>query len=220
MSGIEALLNSPNSSGLRGLDFRALSGYAARFPALEPLFQSPRLAALTDLSIRYVGKDAADIRRFCDLPSVRQLESLRLADTDMDDETVQELVARPTFPKLRSLALTESLDLANEAIRALASSPHLGGLRSLDLFNNRGITDEGVQALAAAQHLRDLTDLDLRLTGVDDAGLRALIESPNLPRLSRIDLLDAKDWGKRFRLRRWLPKDSLFRTLWVRDVRK
>jgi uncharacterized protein (TIGR02996 family) len=220
MIGIGQLLSSPHAAGLRGLDFRALSGYAARFTDLAPLLESPRLSAITRLGLRYIGFGAEDIRRVCDLDSVRQLELLRITSFDTRDDAVRELVADPSFPNLRSLIIDSSYRMSDDALRTLASSPYLGGLRTLGLRNNRELTDEGILALAGSPHFPNLADIDLSLTGVSAGGVRALIESRHLPCLRRIDIVCAGDLATEFPIQRHpLPPGNVFGTLWVTDVR-
>jgi uncharacterized protein (TIGR02996 family) len=218
-AGVARLLASPHAAGLRGLHLVALAGFAARFAALAPVLESPKLAELTRLSIRHVGFDEADVRHFVRLPALRGLETLRLESWDATDTSLRELAAAE-LPKLRSLDLACNQAMTDETVRALAESEHLRNLTLLDLRNSR-VGDTGLRALAQSTNLPNLTDLGLLLIDVTVAGVRTLLESPNLPRLSRIELLRSPDLAAYLpvRGRRGLP-DSDIVTLWVRDVKR
>ena len=215
-AGVARLLASPHAAGLRGLHLVALAGFAARFAELAPVLQSPKLVELTRLSIRHVGFDRADVRRFVRLPALRGLEALRLESWDATDTSLRELAAAD-LPKLRSLDLACNQAMTDETVRALAESEHLRNLTFLDLRNSR-VGDAGLRALAESTNLPNLTDLGLVLIGVTVDGVRALLDSPNLPRLSRIELLCAPDLAAHFSVPGW--QDSQPVTLWVRDVKR
>jgi uncharacterized protein (TIGR02996 family) len=216
---VAGLLASPHAAGLRGLHLVGLAGYDACFAMLAPVLQSPKLVELTRLSIRHVGFERADIRRFVRLPALRGLEALRLESWESTDTSLRELAAAD-LPKLRSLELACNQAMTDETVRALADSEHLRNLNFLDLRYSR-VGDDGLRALAESTNLPNLTDLDVRLANVTVAGVRALLDSPNLPRLSRIDLECTKDLAAHFSVPSWrkLP-DSYPVTLWVREVKR
>jgi uncharacterized protein (TIGR02996 family) len=218
-AGVARLLASPHAAELRGLHLIAIAGWAARFPALAPVLESPKLADLTRLSIRHVGFDETDIRRFVRLPALRGLEALRLEQYEATDAPIRELAAAEGLANLQSLDLEGNEAVTDEGIRALAESEHLRNLTVLDLRRNR-IGDAAMKALASG-NLHNLTDLSLLLTQVTAAGVRALLESPNLPRLSRIDLLYGPDFVEHFPVHRWRrPPNTYFATLWVHDMKR
>jgi hypothetical protein len=223
IAGVGPLLRSPHAAGLRALDLDGLCHFApAWFNDLAPLFAAPQLANLTGLSLRGIGFSPADLRRFCRLETVRQLEELRLQSVCTSDKTMQELAHGPaaeSLGNLRTLILAVGHRLSDRGVQALASAPHLCNLRRLGLTIDT-VNDVGMKALAASPHLRRLTDLDLTHTAVSVEGLLALIESPNLPRLGRIDLLDFP--GLNDRVPRWLwprPAGTLRSTVWVSELR-
>jgi uncharacterized protein (TIGR02996 family) len=69
--------------------------------------------------------------------------------------------------------------------RALAASPHLGQLRTLYLYRN-DIGDAGLEALVVAPWLDGLQALDVTDAGLTAVGVRALAESPRVPRLGAL----------------------------------
>src|SRR5262249_18461199 len=146
-----------------------------------------------------------------------QLDYLRL-DTLMDVE-IHELVAAP-FARLRTLDLNENVLLTDEALRILAGSAGLGRLSRLILRKLHNVTDEGMRALAASRHLSNLVEVDVGGPPATIAGVRELIESSNLTRLSRIDLAVPRGLAKGLPVRRWRrPAAAEVCSLWVRDVR-
>jgi hypothetical protein len=93
------------------------------------------------------------------------------------EETVAALAAMPGLRRLR----------VSNSCGAIAALARLSGLRALDLSGSLDLEDGGALALAQGA-LHHLTELDLERGGISDDGALALIRSPNLPRLRRLNL--------------------------------
>lgn len=143
-------------------------------------------------------------------PAGRRLRLLNLEDNRIGDAGLFQLANAPCAPHLRALEL-DSNGITNEGLRALARSQRLGELCWLSLTFNRGITlpaleealharfarrleyacfafldlgDEMCHAISRCPHLRQLGRLDVSGDAVmTAAGVRELMESPNLPAL-------------------------------------
>ena len=155
-------------------------------------------------------------RGACDLLTSNCLPALR--HLDIGRNPIGELVGRrlertESFLDLHSLALSDC-QLARDGFASLTSWKGFGGLRKLDLSNN-GCDHVSIQALVSSDtpnlrtlglancqlhgsHVRELVrsrfvrslwNLDLRGNPVDDAFVRALIETPFLDALQCL-LLD------------------------------
>ncbi len=98
----------------------------------------------------------------------------------LGEETVTALAA---MPDLRRLRVSQS-SFRQGTIAALAE---LSRLRALDLSGNPFLEDSALLSLAQGTLLY-LTELDVEGSGVSDDGALALIRSPNLPSLRRLNL--------------------------------
>jgi uncharacterized protein (TIGR02996 family) len=213
---VGSLLAAPFRPRLRGLHLVAWSR-SLDVDAVAPLLESGELPHLTHFTLDSFRTDVPGIRRLVRSGLTGQLDYLRL-DTLMDVE-IHELVAAP-FARLRTLDLNENVLLTDEALRILAGSAGLGRLSRLILRKLHNVTDEGMRALAASRHLSNLVELDVSGTQATIAGVRGLIDSSNLTRLSRIDLAVPRGSAKGLPVRRWRrPAAAEVCTLWVRDVR-
>jgi uncharacterized protein (TIGR02996 family) len=213
------LLVAPFFAELRGLH---LSGWSRSIDveAVAALLESDLPAHLTHLDLHSFRLDVPGVERLVRSAVAERLESLHLSV--LDDRDVRVLATSDRLANLRTLDLGGNVLLHDEAARLVAGAAHFGRLTRLSLRGVHNLSDDGVRALAAAR-LPDLTDLDLSGTRVTVAGVRALIESPGLPRLSRIDLGGArgeervaKAWPV-WRSERTLGEVKC--TLWVRAVR-
>ena len=108
------------------------------------------------------------------------LDSLTLGQSGLERGAVGSLVRWPGFVNLRKLEL-EGSRLNHEAIAALGSAdaPHL---RTLGLANCN-LHGSHVRELTQSRFVRSLWNLDLHGNEVDDAFIRALVETPFLDEL-------------------------------------
>jgi uncharacterized protein (TIGR02996 family) len=127
--------------------------------ALPALIQSPHLARLTELSLRWGA---------------------------VTGEGLGQLLASPHLANLRELEACAN-QLGLEAALAVARATHLRHLRRLDLCCNR-LGDDGLEVLARSPHLASLTALDLAGNDLTERGARALVASPYLTRLTNLKL--------------------------------
>jgi uncharacterized protein (TIGR02996 family) len=118
-------------------------------------------------------------------PVLGRLAELDLTGNFLQDADVIGLVRSGQLSCLRRLSLADNVVRA-EGAEALAGSAMLAGLRSLDLGRNI-LGPAGARALAAGR-LVHLQELDLRLSGIMAEGARALLASPLLGRLKRLNL--------------------------------
>jgi hypothetical protein len=124
-------------------------------------------------------------------------------------------------PGLRRLDLSGTWHLSDDAVRELVNSPGLAGLSHLDLSGPNRLTDAAARALAGLPHLAKLTDLGLNGTGLTDAGMAALVRSPNLPRLSLVGVFGARVDGGRWKVwqARRAPGQWWVSWVWLRRLR-
>jgi hypothetical protein len=128
------------------------------------------------------------------LPPLGRVHRLALTNSRLLMGSVDALFASPRLTKLRRLDLS-GCDLTTMAPYALASSPLAARLETLEL---RGgdfgylhermvcVNDAAVRVLARAASFAALTALDLSGNNLSDDAADALLESPHLPRSTRL----------------------------------
>jgi hypothetical protein len=151
--------------------------------ALLALLDSPHLTHLTQLIFNATDLTAASIRALLASPLARQLQELALRG-EVTDEMALAIAHAPALTDLPGLSLTDA-ELLPATLAALFSSPHLRKLRYLHVYCPLG--DEGITALAASPHLLHMSHT-LSRRGITAATLPALLDSPHLPQLRRLDL--------------------------------
>jgi uncharacterized protein (TIGR02996 family) len=144
--------------------------------SIRALLNSPVAGQLKSLSLNRIG--SAGIHLLADSNALAQLEVLEVAHgEDVDAEAMAHLAASPLLRRLTSL-MFKLLRLGDDGAGELARAP-AGSLRHLSLQNNR-IGPNGARALAASPLCRALTRLDLSGNAIGDAGLRALTHLDHL----------------------------------------
>ena len=140
----------------------------------------------------FVGKQ---LERAASYP---KLHSMNLEQTQLTDEGIAALVNWRGFHHLRKLNLSR-IEFNHASIQALVSSeaPHL---RTLGLANCN-LHGSHVRELVRSRFVRSLWSLDLRGNPVDDAFIRALIETPFLDALQCLLVDVAEDSPDLVRLR-------------------
>ncbi len=164
------------------------------------------------------GRGACDLLTTGALP---RLEHLDLGGNLLRDLVGKRLERSLDYPPLLSLAVAHS-ELSPDGISALVHWPGFRGLRKLDLSGNAfnhavlavlatcvavqlrtlglarcGLHGSHVRELVRSPFVRSLWTLDLRYNEVDDAFIRALVETPFLDELQCL-LLDLPDDDPRY----------------------
>lgn len=199
---------------LRSLELRAAKVDAE---AAALLAGSERLAGLRRLGLYHNELGDEGARALAHSAHLRGLRSLNLEYNSLSPRGAAALAEGPLLASVRRLSLKYN-NLGAKGAAAIAGSPHLRALRWLDLGANeigdegaaalaRGeslsgvevlrlegnmvdplVQAKGVAALAATRTMTRLRSLDLRLNRVGDDALRALLTSPAMSSLARLDV--------------------------------
>jgi uncharacterized protein (TIGR02996 family) len=174
------------------------------------LAESPPLAGLTALNLRYNSAGDADAEALAASPHLRHLTTLRLGGNNIRAAGARALAASPYLSNLSCFELSGTpvlaelaaapwlarlieLDLAGTApIRALLASSHLPRPKVLSLRANY-LQDEGAELLAASPLLEQVVSLDLTANYIEQRGIQALAASPYLTHVRKLNL-----YGNRF----------------------
>jgi uncharacterized protein (TIGR02996 family) len=166
--------------------------FAEALANIAPLRRVPSL----DLSNSFFGprNRLAALLGLQPWPGLRQL---RLRNNSFWPEGIAQFVQRAgQLPALRELDFSGN-PLGDEGIRQLAESPALAELRVLILRRDEIQYSDAVHAagghrLAESRTLTQLTHLDLSGQPLGDAGLAAIVRSPNARRLEELDVFDCE----------------------------
>jgi uncharacterized protein (TIGR02996 family) len=163
--------------------FRVQCRLAGRLPARERASLEARQRAL-------IKKHAGDwLGPFAkDATYRRGTACVRLRTSELLTRKVQEQAAT-WFP--RGFVLGLELDGTSSRWQQLFALPLLAGLQRLSIDHSK-LRDDGVAILAASPQLAGLTDLAVQdggsfSKGLTDRGVRAILDSPHLQRLNRLD---------------------------------
>ncbi|MGF1579770.1 MAG: TIGR02996 domain-containing protein [Gemmataceae bacterium] len=216
--GVQALLRSPNTRGLRKLYLRDNDLDGQVMQEFGSAHQDLRLDVL-DLGENWLQTlGMADLRRANCLAELKVLEIDRC---EMDLSAAHELAKAPFLDSLRKLNVNENsfgpdglmvlleasprhlhtlqLDnnnLGDEGLGRLGLSPSSNTLLKLDLSTNQ-VKAPGTKALASSKHLQNLMCLRLQYNHIGQDGVAVLKKSPLGKRLA---FLDVKD--------QWFPEDE------------
>jgi uncharacterized protein (TIGR02996 family) len=181
---------------------------------LAPLRESPALASVAALDLSKNTLNLAGARALCDVPCLANLRSLKLKECNVGNKGAIALAASPLFANLRALDLERNL-LGPAGVQAVAESPHLARLESLALewnsagwvglsallssktltrlrslnltYNSHGGAPKGIGPLPCDRE-PSLTTLIVRGNHLGPRGCAALVASPLLAKLMRLDL--------------------------------
>jgi uncharacterized protein (TIGR02996 family) len=154
----------------------------ARFPSVaEHLFA---VAPVRGLGGSLDPKSAEALANCPHLQRIRQLD-LR-AGEGLTEDHIRRLFTSPHTAGLRELKIAWFTGLSARATELLASSESLAGLESLSFWQDQ-FTPEAALALAGSKSVR-LRRLNAWIGNCDDAGMRALAESPAVERLEWLTL--------------------------------
>jgi uncharacterized protein (TIGR02996 family) len=151
-AGAEALAGSERLPALRRL---GLSGNDVGLPRLQSLARGNDLLRVPELDLSVNGLTAAGLQVILTKPPGGDPAAVRLTELD----------------------LSGNAELGDAGARVLTGPPHLANLTVLRLAGC-GVGNDGARALARCPHLMNrLETLDLTANPIDDAGLRAFLET-------------------------------------------
>jgi uncharacterized protein (TIGR02996 family) len=175
------------------------------------LAQWPLLARVRELELNEAKVTDSALAALARSPHLSELSRLKLEGNQIDLGV--RALAKARLGGLRLLDLSDNRISSLVALVALAGSEWLGGLGHLDLASNwylgaaglggllgadqlppylnlsaTTLTSAGARLLASSHKAQRLRSLCLGWNQLDDDGLRALIDSPNLADLTLLDL--------------------------------
>jgi uncharacterized protein (TIGR02996 family) len=161
---------------------------------LRPLAESAWFRNLRTLSMKGNAggyqEDARirpnDVALLADSPNLTRLESLNLADNEIDGASLRRLLGSKYLANLRELNVTHN-NLTAKEVKWLDEVDTKMRLHSLALANNP-IGDAGAAALALAPYCKQLVDLDLAACEITAKGVRELAEARWFGKLGRLNL--------------------------------
>lgn len=118
---------------------------------------------------------------------LRWVSKLDFSRCHLNDRTLQHLLSSPYLERLTSLNLSGN-GINTPGLRALVESSLFARLRLLDMSRNIGIGGNAARLLAQANPLNHLETLNLAGTNLPLNGLYELLQSPNLSRLSNLNV--------------------------------
>ena len=151
--------------------------------------------ALRVLKLGETGLRDAGVRHLCAAPWAASLVELDLMRNHLTDDACEAIRDGGGFVHLRHLDIrTNGPKLArgakeritDEGLAALASAPCLARLRHLNM-HSLPVTSRGVDAVINSP-VWNLSELDVGGTEIGADGIRVLAKSPNLARLTRLNL--------------------------------
>jgi uncharacterized protein (TIGR02996 family) len=160
--------------------------------ALRELFGSRWVREWFELQLQNVRLTEERVRWMTGPGNLTGLEALSVQD-GADDGAVRAL-CRADLPRVHTLAIQEvrrsvgeSSLLTTAAILALLESPLMTRLEGLILFGH-WLGNDGLQALAKSSRVAGLKSLLVSPRPNSSAGVRAILASPHLAGLTRLDL--------------------------------
>ncbi|MEL6344521.1 MAG: hypothetical protein AAFV53_15500 [Myxococcota bacterium] len=184
-TGLASMVIAPHLSRLQTLKLSAVG-----------LTDHAGIVLSNSLLLRHVERlDLSDNPDFRDIGVVRLLsrprpniQILSLADTNVSSDITPMLCSAVTLPRLVRLDLSGNIDFGDGGLFSLTQADFIQRVEILKL-DAAGIGDPGVLALAEshAHMLRTLT-LRGRTNPITDEGALALIRSPNLRALERLEI--------------------------------
>jgi uncharacterized protein (TIGR02996 family) len=160
--------------------------------AIQDLFRSPWVREWSELQLASIRITAGRAHAMIAPDNLSGLSALCVTD-GADDGAVQVL-SQAHWPRLSSLGIQEvrrscgeeSL-LTTASIHALLNSSLIERIEGL-LLVGHWLTNDGLQALAESSRLVGLKSLFIWPKPNSLAGVRAILESPHLAQLTRLDL--------------------------------
>jgi uncharacterized protein (TIGR02996 family) len=153
---------------------------------LGSFFASPQVAALTCLRIAQTNLNFDDVQQLVRGAFWPNLTYLDLSHNELHPRDLQTLVQAATAPTPGILWL-DNVGLNTETARALAPWPGLGSVRELSLQGNR-LDAHGLRALLFSPQMGAVRSLELLGNPVGNLGARVLARWPGLAGLRRLGL--------------------------------
>lgn len=147
----------------------------------------------------------ADLTWLAKSPILSTIEELTLESSHLDDEALGLLLDSPHLGKLRRLRLPYH-NLSNAGLERLAEAS-LPRLVELDLSDTtmdnvgsggrdgEGINGEGIAALCEWPQMAKIETLDLTGNQIGEAGMTAILTSPNTKRLTTLRVRSVSDYN-------------------------
>jgi len=140
-------------------------------------------SSLTSLDMTRAGVSAYGVGQLASSPLLSRLAHLRFWFDDIWKPTQYAFLGSSHFsPRLKSLELC-GWNLGDEGCELLANNRGLCGLTHLNLRSN-GVSAAGMKAMLSSPYLKRLTSLGLGSAPSD--ALQVLADSPGLPRLRQV----------------------------------
>jgi uncharacterized protein (TIGR02996 family) len=173
-AGARALAGSPYLTRLKKLTFHA---NRLTDQGTAGLLLSRNMAEVRSLTLFAHAMGPLTIDALTRSPHLGRLEELDFSGSNhlYTDDQMQQLVAWPGLARLTQLVLGGAID--DVGLRLFAGCPSIANLKRLSLWGNRTISTEGVSALLASPHLGRLERLDLSAVPVGDPGAEVLATS-------------------------------------------
>ncbi len=162
---------------------------------MELLAKKPGPECLRVLKLGETGLRDAGVANLCSAPWAASLVELDLMRNFLTDDACRAIRDSGPFHNLRHLDLRTNgpklergttAQITNKGLAALAEAPCLRNLRHLNL-HSLPMTAAGVDAIINNPNWR-LRELDIGGTEIGAAGIKALAKSPNISRLTRLNL--------------------------------
>jgi hypothetical protein len=175
------IFTAPFGAGLRALSLRHSTEQSGEL--LDAMRAAP---ALTDLTLVGLSMPWYAVAVLVEGELLGRLRVLRMTGSYLTAGCLEDLAESPLASGLAILDLANAT-LRGSAAEVLAASPHLTGLRKLNL-NDNPLGGQAARALAGSRSLAGLRSLLLRMTGTENAGVRAITRGVWWANLVELDL--------------------------------
>lgn len=157
---------------------------------LKSLVSAKKKTALESLDVGYNHLTSVAFAGLAKAPWLAQLRSLSMKYNDAHAQGAQALFESGDFSQLESLDFGAN-EIGDEGVAAIVSNPTLRRLSSLTIEGNHVaplISAQGADAVASWQGASALRVLNLGQNQIGDAGLVAIVTSPNLANVEALNL--------------------------------
>lgn len=157
---LQLLMQSPHIRKLRslGLDKPYLSDKGARAIARSKNLESLEDLQLSGLLWGFSHMTMAGIRAILDSEKLGRLQSFGLTESWDSSMTLRALLQIESLQRLTTLSLSNSLEISSESLMEIANCPHLCNLKVLRIYL-RNATEPGAKAILQSPYLQNLERL-------------------------------------------------------------